>query len=173
MFQLRAPARTQAGRTEIHLLPGGEIRIRRAAEPWRGVLREAGAASLLVLVALCAWFYGEPSENPAVASAILSEKREAFLASRTFVGPQLPGGRSAQFPPFSPDGVEWLGAGRYAVDSFVELLPGTNDGRRERQYYTCVLARTPEGRFCLESLTMEDPTRPAGYSNSRGRPRSR
>jgi hypothetical protein len=169
MMQVRA----QTGRREIHLGSGGEIRIEPAGNPWPGILRAAGAAVLIVLVALCAWFYGEPSENPALASAILSEQREAFLASRAFVGPEIPGGSPAQFPPFSPDSVEWLGAGRYAVYSFVELLPAVDGGRRERLYYTCVLARTPEGRFCLESLTLEDPVWPATGSSRRERPVSR
>ncbi len=161
MIHVRAQARTQTGRRKIHLGPGGEIRIEPAGDAWPRILRGAGAAVLIVLVALSAWFYGEPSENPALASAILSEQREAFLASRAFVGPEIPGGSSAQFPPFSPDSVEWLGAGRYAVYSFVELLPAADGGRRERLYYTCVLARTPEGGFCLESLTLQDPVWPA------------
>ncbi len=169
MMQVRA----QTGHREIHLGSGGEIRIEPAGNPWSGTLRAAGAAVLIVLVALCAWFYGEPSENPALASAILSEQREAFLASRAFVGPEIPGGSPAQFPPFSPDSVEWLGAGRYAVYSFVELLPAADGGRRERLYYTCVLVRTPEGQFCLESLTLEDPVWPATGSSRRERPVSR
>ncbi len=155
MIQVRVHHRPQAGCRQIHLTSEGEVRVEPAGDRWSGRARGLGAMAILVLVALSAWFYGQPAGDPALASAIQSEKREAFAATQAFVAAEVRSGNLLRFPPFSPDNVEWLGAGRFAIYSFVDVVPERDAGSRERLHYSCVLARTPEGRFCLESLALE------------------
>lgn len=165
MMQARAGSRAQRGRRRIRLSPGGEIRLEPPEDRRGAALRAAGAAAVMFLVTVSAWLYGQPPDNPALASAIRSEQREAFFASRAFAAAGLPGSCRIRFAPFSADSVEWLGGGRYAVFSFAEAIPGPGETRGQRVYFTCVLARTPEGGFCLESLTLEEAVPPAGRAD--------
>lgn len=95
-----------------------------------------------------------PDQYSALTVNIQHGQREAFFASQPFVLAKAGNSvNSAEFPGYSEQFVEWLGANRYCVSAFMRAT--CRDGRAEDMRYTCTLRRQKNGTFCLDSLTFD------------------
>ncbi len=153
MFHSLENSARDRGRREIRLSADGKVQANRHPASSGRTL----AAGLILIVCAAGAAFGPlaaPDHYSALTVNIQHGQREAFFASQPFVLAKAGNNvRSAEFPGYSEQFVEWLGADRYCVTAFMR---GTcRDGRAEDMRYTCTLRREKNGAFCLESLTFD------------------